>query len=197
VYRVRMPLERLPGARLVLTTSARVFTRQVAVGVEQRPDRRRRDPWFETLVMSDWSHADQESPAPALTIPLSRVDTRDLFVTVEDGDNSPLPLASARVLLPAYRLRLFRERDAALRLAYGRNDLAQPQYDIELIAQQLTGAAATEVVAGPEQTAAPSAALALISPRLFWGVLIVAVLVLITLVVRLMRKSDAQSTSAI
>jgi hypothetical protein len=196
VYRVRMPLERLPGARLVLTTSARVFTRNVSVGVEQRPDRRRRDPWFETLVRSDWSHADQESPAPALTMPLLQVDTRELFVTVEDGDNSPLPLASARVLLPAYRLRLFRERDAALRLAYGRNDLAQPQYDIELIAQQLTGAAATEVVAGPEQTAAPSAALALISPRLFWGVLIVAVLVLITLVVRLVRKSDVQSTPA-
>lgn len=197
VYRIRLPLEGLPGGRLVLTTSARIFTRQVSVGQEHGPERRRRDPWFETLAMSDWSHADQESAPPALTMPLLPTETREVFVTVEDGDNSPLPLASARLLLPSYRLRLFRERDAALRLAYGRRDLSAPQYDIELIAQQLTGVAATEVVPGPEPTSAPSATLTLISPTLFWGVLIAAVLVLITLVVRLMRKSDVQSTPAI
>jgi hypothetical protein len=34
------------------------------------------------------------------------------------------------------------------------------------------------------------------SPQIFWGVLILAVLVLLTLVVRLVRKSDVQSTPA-
>jgi hypothetical protein len=196
VYRVRMPLEGLPSARLVLTTPARVFTRQVRVGVEHGPTRRRRDPWFEPIAASPWVHADQESPAPALRLSIRPLETRDLLVAVEEGDNSPLPLAAPRLLLPSYRLRLFRERDAALRLAYGRDDLSPPRYDLALIAPQLTGVVATEVVPAPEATAPPPAAVMLMSPRVFWGVLIVAVLVLLTLVVRLVRKSDVQSTPA-
>jgi hypothetical protein len=196
VYRVRMPLERLPSARLVLTTPARVFMRHVRVGVEHAPDRRTRDPWFETFASSDWSHADQESPAPALALSVRPLETREVFVTVDEGDNRPLPLNSPRLLLPSYRLRLFRERDAALRLAYGRRDLGAPQYDLALLAPQLTGAAATEVAPGPEETAPPASPVTFMSPRVFWGVLIVAVLVLVTLVVRLVRKSDVQSTPA-
>jgi hypothetical protein len=196
VYRVRLPLEGLPSARLVLTTSARVFTRRVMVGVEHPPDRRRRDPWFETIASSDWSHADQESPAPALTMAVRPLDGREVLVTVDEGDNSPLPFASARLLLPSYRLRLFRDRGASLRLAYGRDDLSQPQYDLALIAPQLTGAAATEVVPGPEQNAAPESPVTLMSPQIFWAVLGLAVLVLVGLVVHLIRKSDVQSTPA-
>ena len=197
VYRIRLPLEQLPSPRLVLTTSARVFTRRITVGIEHQPDRRRRDPWFEPLVTSDWSHADQESPAPALMMALRQLDVRDVLVTVDEGDNSPLPLDSARLLLPAYRLRLFRAREASLRLAYGRNDLDPPQYDLALLAPQLIGVAATEVVPGAEQAGEPPATSVLMSPQLFWGVLIVAVLVLLTLVVRLVRKSDVQSRPAV
>lgn len=196
VYRVRLPLERLPQARVVLTTPARVFTRRVTIGVEHGPDRRRRDPWFETLATSDWAHADQDSAAPALTMTIRPVEGREVLVTVEEGDNSALPLARPRLLLPSYRLRLIRERDAALRLAYGRDDLSPPQYDLALIAPQLTGVAAMEVMPGPEQTSAPESPLMLMSPQIFWGVLGVAVLVLIGLVVRLVRKSDVQSTPA-
>jgi hypothetical protein len=196
VYRVRLPLEQLPQARVVLTTPARVFTRRVTVGVEHGPDRRRRDPWFETLATSDWSHADQESPAPALTMAVRPIEAREVFITVEEGDNSPLPFAPARLLLPSYRLRLFRERNAALRLAYGRDDLSPPQYDMALIAPQLTGVTAIEVMPGPEQTSAPESPLMLMSPQIFWAVLTAAVLILIGLVVRLVRKSDVQSTPA-
>jgi hypothetical protein len=196
VYRVRLPLEGLPASRVVLTTSARVFSRQVAIGVEHAPDRRQRDPWFQTITTSNWSHADQESAAPSLTLALPPIDGRDVLLTVDEGDNAPLPLASARLLLPAYRLRLFRERDAALRLAYGRNDLSRPQYDLALLAPQLIGVAATEATLAAEQGAASSASETLLAPRIFWGVLIGAVLVLVALVVRLVRKSDVQSTPA-
>ena len=197
VYRVRLPLEQLPQARVVLTTSARVFTRRVTIGVEHGPDRRRRDPWFETLATSDWAHADQESPAPALTMAVRPIEGREVLVAVEEGDNSPLPLSPPRLLLPSYRLRLFREREAALRLAYGRDDLGPPQ--VQSGTHQLrssAGVAATEVVPGPEQTSAPESPLMLMSPQIFWGVLSVAVFILIGLVVRLVRKSDVHSTPA-
>ena len=173
---------------LVLTTSARVFTRRVTIGVEHEPDRRQRDPWFETLATSDWSHADQESPAPALTMAVRPLDGRDVLVTVEEGDNSPLPLASARLLLPSYRLRLFRERDAALRLAYGRDDLSPPQYDLALLAPQLIGVAGDRGHARRRTDRCAAIAVDVDVAADFWGVLIVAVLVLLTLVVRLMKK---------
>jgi hypothetical protein len=173
-----------------------VFTRHAQVGVEHGATRRRRDPWFEVLAASPWAHADQESPAPALTLALRRLETRDLLVTIAEGDNSPIPIDAPRLLLPSYRLRLFRERDATLRLVYGRDDLSPPQYDLALIAPQLTGVMATEIVSAPEATAPPPGTVTLMSPQVFWGVLILAVLVLLTLVVRLIRKSDVQSTPA-
>jgi hypothetical protein len=166
------------------------------VGVEHGATRRRRDPWFEVVAATPWVHADQGSPAPALTLSLRRLDTRDLLITVEEGDNSPLPIDAPRLLLPSYRLRLFRDRDAALRLAYGRDDLGPPQYDLALIAPQLTGVVATEVVPAPEAADASPSPVTLMPPQVFWGVLILAVLVLLALVVRLVRKSDVQSTPA-
>ena len=164
----------------------------MTLAIEREPDRSRRDPWMENVVASPWVHADQDAPAPALTLPIRPIDAKELLVIVDEGDNSPLPLVSARLLLPSYRLRLFRERGAALRLAYGRDDLSPPRYDLALLAPQLIGVAATDVVPGAEQAAPPAATSVLMSPRVFWGVLVVAVLVLMTLLVRLMRKSDAE-----
>ena len=197
VYRVPWPYERLPSPRLVLTTSARVFQRSLTVGIEREPDRRHRDPWFEPLARTAWAHADQDRPASALTIPLPSADAKELLLIVEEGDNSPLPIAAARVLLPAYRLRFFREQDAALRLAYGRSDLAPPRYDLALLAPQLLGAAVTEIVMEGERQAVGGAApaAALLSPRIFWGVLGLAVLVLVGLIVRLLKK-DTPTTGA-
>jgi hypothetical protein len=189
VYRLQWPFERLPSPRLVLTTSARVFQRSITVGVEREADRRHRDPWFEALAGAAWTHADQDRPASALTLSLPSADARELFVLVEEGDNTPLPLATARLLLPAYRLRLFRAPDAALRLAYGRADLAPPRYDLALLAPQLLGVAVTEVAAGAEEPSRSDATTAaLVSPRVFWGVLAVAVLVLIVMIARLLKK---------
>jgi hypothetical protein len=208
VYRVTWPFERLPSPRLVLTTSARVFRRQVDVGIEREPDRRQRDPWIETIASRSWEHVDQETAAPALVLALQltprqasggseQAGAKELLVIVWEGDNSPLPLVSARVLLPAYRLRLFRDRGARLRLAYGRDDLSSPQYDLALLAPQLLGVSADEVALEAEQApAAATGAVELFSPRAFWSVLIVAVIVLLTLVVRLVRKTDAESPRA-
>jgi hypothetical protein len=189
VYRLQWPFERLPSPRLVLTTSARVFQRSITVGVEREADRRHRDPWFEPLAGVAWTHADQDRPASALTLALPSTDARDLFVLVEEGDNTPLPLTTARLLLPAYRLRLFRAPGAVLRLAYGRADLAPPRYDLALLAPQLLGVAVTEVAAGAEEPSASQAVtVVLVSPIVFWGVLGAAVLVLVVMIARLLKK---------
>jgi hypothetical protein len=195
VYRIRLPIDRLPPARLVLTTSARVFDRRISVAVERAPSVRRRDAWIETIAGTHWVHTDQDRPTPELTLRLEPLDTNELLVVVDEGDNSPLPIGSARLLLPAYRLRLYRERGASLRLAYGRPDLAAPRYDLALLAPQVLGVTATEVSLGAEQAGPAAAAAATISPRIFWIILALAVLVLLTMIVRLVGKPNEADVS--
>ena len=191
VYRITWPFEQLPAPRLVLSTSARVFQRPVTIGVARAADRSHRDAWMQALASVVWSHADQDRPTPALTIALPPEKVSELLVILDEGDNSPIPLTGAKLLLPAYRLRFFRERGASLSLAYGRADLEAPRYDLALLAPQLLGAAATEVApAAEERTGAATLVGELVSPRLFWGVLAVAVLVLVGMIVRLARRAE-------
>jgi len=191
VYRIAWPYDRLPSTRLVLTTSARVFQRPIVVGVEREPDQGHRDPWIQSLGSTTWVHADQDRPAPPLTmaVPVQKIVT--LLVMVDEGDNSPLPLTGAQLLLPAYRVRFFRAANASLRLAYGRTDLDQPRYDLALLAPQLLGATAIDVAAGAEERGgAAVSARDLVSPRVFWAILGVAVIVLLALIVRLVRREE-------
>jgi hypothetical protein len=191
VYRIAWPFEHLPTPRLVLTTSARVFQRPVTIAIEGEADRNHRDPWLRTLASTVWSHADQDRPTPSLTLALPPEKISQLLVILDEGDNSPISLTGAKLLLPAYRLRFFRERGAALRLAYGRTDLDAPRYDLALLAPQLLGAAAAEVAPGTEErTGASTTPVELVSPRLFWAMLGVAVVVLLGLIVRLARRAE-------
>jgi hypothetical protein len=86
------------------------------------------------------------------------VDADELWLVVDEGDNAPLPLVHARLLLPSYRLRFFAPAGGGLRLLYGRDDLEPPRYDLALLAPTLMGAAATEVTAGPTATSEAAAA---------------------------------------
>jgi hypothetical protein len=191
VYQIAWPYAGLPPARLVLSTSARVFKRPIHVAVEREPDRRRRDSWIETLGTATWVHADQDSPAPALVMSLPRVDRTQVLLIVEEGDNTPLGIGGARLLLPAFRIRLFRERGQSLRLAYGRDDLAPPSYDLALLAPRVFGVSAVDVPPGPEREERAGGAAAVVSPVLFWGILGGAVIVLLGLIARLVRKPTA------
>jgi hypothetical protein len=194
VYRVTLPYPNLPPATLVLETSARVFLRNVRLGVERPADRRNRDPWFEVLASATWRHADQERPARPLTLRIEQPAQTDLLLVVDEGDNAPLPIAGAKLLLPSYRLRFYHPRGGALRLAYGRDDLQSPRYDLALLAQQVMGAPARDVVATAATAGAASSPAAggeprLISPLTFWILLGAAVLVLVGIIVRLVKQS--------
>jgi hypothetical protein len=188
VYRVTLPYAPLADARLVLGTNARVFRRSVRLGVERPADRRHRDPWFEPAGRPQWwEHTDQSSAAPMLALSLPIRDARDVTVVVDEADNSALPLTSVQLLLPSYRLRFFRPASTA-RLVYGRDDLAPATYDLALLAPRVLGAAATDVTMAPEQAMADATGARLISPRLFWVILVIAVAVLLGLLAALLRQ---------
>jgi hypothetical protein len=187
VYVIRMPHPRLPPGRLTIETSARIFQRSVQVGVVRQPDRRRRDVWFDQLAASTWRHAEQQTAAPALILPLPTVDASELLLVVDEGDNAPLPIGIARLLLPSYRLRFYPPEKSELRLAYGRDDLPPPRYDLSLLAPQVMGAPAREIIAGPEAGGGGRETASFISPRVFWVFLAGAVIALLLLIVRLVR----------
>jgi hypothetical protein len=193
VYRVTYPVAGLPEARLVLSTAARVFDRGVTLVEAREPDdQRRRQPSADTIASARWVHADQDRPATPLTIPVRPLHGTELFVIVDEGDNAPLAIEGGRLLLPAYRIRFFRDRTAHLRVAYGRADLDRPKYDLALLATQVLATPAADVALEAEQPAANVVTTAgIVSPRLFWAALAIAVIVLLGLIARLLKKSAA------
>lgn len=189
-YAVRLPYQRLPDARLVLTTQSRVFRRALSL-VTVVPAAERRPARLAAHATANWTHVDPETAAPALTMRLPESIEGDLFVLIEEGDNQPLPIDKASILLPSFAVRLNRPANEPLRLLYGKDGVAPPTYDLQLLAPQVMGRLAEEVTPGAEQRfgGAPTATdIAALSPTIFWAVLGLAVLVLLTMVVKLMRR---------
>jgi hypothetical protein len=186
-YRLRLPYQDLPDARLVFTTTARVFRRNIAILIERNPFNERQEPWTFSVAEATWSHSDPEFQAQPLSVKIPSLKTVETLVVVEEGDNSPLPITSVRLLLPSYRMRFFRGNKADLKLYYGRSDLATPHYDLAILASRLIGAKAEETLMDPENAPTPMGTHPL-SLKLFWGVLAIAVLVLLALIARLVKK---------
>jgi hypothetical protein len=195
VYAVPLPHPNLPRATLVIETSARVFQRTVRIGVERAPDRHRRDAWFEVRAAHTWRHDDEQTPARPLAVQLEPMPDTELRLVIDEGDNAPLPITAARLLLPSYRLRFFHPENATLRFVYGRDDLQSPQYDLALLAPRVMGAVAQEVGAAAPSTAPRREPEVLISRRMFWVLLSGAVIVLLALIARLVRSQEHQPSA--
>jgi hypothetical protein len=189
VYLVNLPHANLPPSVLVLETSGTVFRRTISVGVERTPNRQRRDAFFEERASGTWGHADEHTAARPLQLRLGTMPETELLLVVDEGDNAPLPLTAARLLLPSYRLRFFRAGREPIRLAYGRDDLLAPRYDLALLAPRVMGAVATEVslaAAAPGPDVATAQARGQVS-TIFWVAMSVSVLVLLGIIARLLR----------
>jgi hypothetical protein len=174
-----------------LTTSVRIFRRKVTAFVERTEARGRHETLRETLSEKEWLHSDPDTPAPPLSMDIRAPGVADWFIELDDGDNPALPLGPTRLELPAFRARFFREQGSDLTLFYGRSDLSAPRYDLTLLAPRLVGAAAEELSLESERpNAEPSPAPIGLQNKVFWGVLIGAVLVLIGFIAVLLRKAE-------
>jgi len=195
-YRLVLPSENLPAARLVLSTSERTFQRRVWIKSE-RAGGRGSEYLEEALGRADWRHDDPDNPAPALTLDLrSALGTNWVTVIVDEGDNQTLPLTGARIELPLYRLRFFYPENGKLWLLYGQEGLSAPRYDLELLAHRLDALPSHELTLDketPTDKENPATVVPEKNPmqaRLFWAALVVAVLVVLGLLVRLLRTES-------
>ena len=193
-YLVPIPYRELSGTEVVLTTRARVFERTVRIGVLLPPDRQGRSPGLAAVQTQVWRHDDDAVPARPLTLTVPFAPRGDVVIEIDEGDNQPLPIERATLLVPSYAVRFVRADAAPLLLAYGRPNLPNPRYDLALLAPYVLGQRAQTVQAGPERGAngeAPGSGAqpSLVSPMVFWAVLGLAVVVLLGLVVRMVRAA--------
>jgi uncharacterized protein DUF3999 len=193
VYRLALPYAELPEARLVLRTTARVFSREVQLLVEPLPDelRKRRGDAVRPVASATWRHADPDGAAPALTLSLPTLPRSELLLAVAEGDNSPLPLAAPELLLPSWHVRFFRPGPGELRVLYGRRGIPPPRYDLTLLAPSVLASAARETALAGERPRAASAGSEILTPRTFWALMLGAVVVLLGLIVHLVRGAGA------
>jgi hypothetical protein len=189
-YVVPIPYRELSGTELVLTTDARVFQREVRIGVLEPPGRERRTVTFRSSQARTWEHHDDTTAVPPLRLTVPPAPSGEVVIEIDEGDNQPLPIARATLLVPSYAVRFFRSDATPLLLAYGRRDLPAPRYDLALLSPFVLGQRARTIEAAPEGAAEArtASAEALVSPAFFWGVLGLSVVVLLGVIVRLVRR---------
>jgi len=188
-YKVHLPYPTLRGITIVIDTDSAIFDRTVTVEKENE-ERRESSPLLTTV---HWTHTDSHVRPPALQIPLDDPRTGDLVLTIDEGDNAPIHLVRARLLLPSWRVRFFHP-GGPLRLLYGSNDAASPRYDLALLAPRIIGKPAREITF--EKAIPPTAADAHMDRRmmLFWGAIVLAVLVLLLLLAKLLKEGGITSS---
>lgn len=187
IFSLALPYESLPaGTRLVLRTDQRVFQRDVALRLPMDPDRSRERV---TIAHAAWRSTDPELAPPALTFDGELARGRALEVAIDDGDNAPLRIRSAQLMLPSHALR-FHNPGGALALLYGNPTMSAPRYDIELIADRMRYEDARPVSfrasSAPVEPAADRT-----DRTIFWIAIAVATAGLLALLARVLRTPTA------
>lgn len=188
LYRFRLPYERMPNdTMLVLKTNARVFTRSVELRHAENEDRGRGS---RTITATTWSSSDPDAvPSPlSFIMPFGR----DIELLVDEGDNAPLELAAAQLLLPSAALR-FAHPGNDLTLLYGAPNLGAPRYDIALLAPRLFAEPAKEIALAKSNGARP-AEKASRERTWFWVAIGAAALVLLAMLGRLLAPVRGEET---
>lgn len=191
VYRFTLPYESLPaGTRLVLRTDKRVFHR---VAQLIAPAENQRDQEARTLGSGVWAGLSPELDAPALTFEVAEIGRRVVELRIDEGDNAPLPLQSAELIVPSRALR-FLHPGSPLTLLYGNATVSAPRYDLALLAPRLRGEDAAELRLPPVGPPRPVSTRG--ERRLFWIGVAVAAVVLLVLLGRLLRADPAAQVSS-
>src|SRR5262249_17318364 len=155
-----------PGTRLVLTTTGKVFERNVTLRAAG-DDRRGREPY--TLASDTWRSSQPDLAPPPLAFELTSNDTKRLEGIVNEGDNPPLPLATGTLQMPSVALRFYNS-GTPLTLLYGNAQATSPQYDLALLAPRVLGEPARDLALEAVATARAEATAT--DVKIFWIALV-------------------------
>lgn len=176
-YRIELPYANLPGDALVLSTTARVFERNVVMRGRGRGN--------DVLTSSTWRHSDPEVPAPSLRIELPPRTPRVVELTIDEGDNAPLPVESVHLVVASKALRFSHPGTPLFLLYSGRRGVLAPRYDLSLLAPQLFAEPARELTLGAPPPVREAADDDREGRKLFWIGIVIAAVVLVAMLLRL------------
>jgi hypothetical protein len=117
-------------------------------------------------------------------------DARAIEVVIDEGDNAPLPVTSAQLLVPSRALR-FHHPGTPLYLLYSNRRASAPRYDMALLAPRLFGEPAREITLSTAvdergDDEAPGR-------KWFWIGIVIAAVVLVAMLLRLVLFSGETS----
>lgn len=134
---VHLPTEGLRISRVRLSTPATVFDRQVTVSLP-------RGTTLEPLRTVRWVGRDRPG---TLTLDLQQPVDDELLVTVENGDDPPLPVEGVEVWVDAWEV-LAVVPETGADLVYGAPGVDPPEYDLWLVQQALSRRPSAEATLG-------------------------------------------------
>ena len=180
-YAFDLPFDTLPaGSRIVFTTSANVFERNVTLR-NAADERRGRE--SSTIGSETWRSTEPDLAAPVLAFGLPH--TKRVELLIDEGDNAPLPITSATIEIPSVALRFYNS-GSPLTLLYGNANASAPQYDLAILAPRLVGEPAHDITLGATTAKAPEQAG--VDAKIFWAALAVVTIVLLTVLARLVKS---------
>jgi hypothetical protein len=186
-WEIKLPRPGLPLTKLTLTSATALFQRQLRLFEKITDDRG--NSYERPLASAAWSHTPGETRS--LTVALGATPTTDtLLLETDNGDNPAIALGSIAAAYPVTRL-LFKTESPPT-FYYGNREVPAPRYDLALVATQLLAAEKTLATLGPEEKARPegwSPTRGQYAGVLFWSVLALVVIALLTIVAKLLPKA--------
>ena len=163
------------------------FSRQVAIEEEERDARGVTG--TRTLGAALWERRPGEAPS-SLRIPIARPSdaAHRLFAVIENGDNVPLALDSARAFTSAVRIDFVFRPGEKLFLLSGNPQARPPAYDLAMVASSVLAAPA-EPARLENAPAAPAEPAKSTRPAWFWAAVGLAVLLLLFQLRRVLAKT--------
>ena len=191
-WRLALPEAHLPLTRLTVVVPTPLFQREMRVYEEVEDDRG--NPFRRELGEASWSQTPSRRAA-AFSLALDQRPTTDaLWLETDNGDNPPIALDEVRAHYSAVRLLFKTTAEAPVFLYYGNPPAGAPRYDLRLVGAQLLAAEKNAALLGAQEelkkpTFTGTIALAGRSGVLFWGMLVLVVIVLLAVIKSLLPKA--------
>lgn len=188
---LKLPNSGLPVNRLSCSSQSPLFSREVTLYEERtnRHGRQRR----QRLGNARWRRTPEGENRDFALVLEHSPQGNTIFLETHNGDNPPIALKNFRLFYPATRILFKAKVKDKLSLYYGNPRVSAPQYDLAMVAGQLIAAnkAAAKLAAEMRLRESSWSERKIIGNKkvVFWGMLALVVVVLLTIISRLLPKS--------
>jgi hypothetical protein len=189
---IKLPQSGLPIARLTCVSPTPLFERSLSLYEELTDERG--DKYRRVLGGATWTQTpERQSKEFTLTLD-GTLQSDTLFLETDNGDNPPIELGKFTAFYPATRILFKAKPKDELFLYYGNPQVAPPNYDLSLVAEQLlTAEKNVASLFAEEQLKEPSWYKNQMPSQggvLLWGILALVVVVLVFIISRLLPNSQ-------